>query len=145
MARAYIRNVNNRGKLLLKLLKAEGRIDDYSYVGNATFEFEFHGKITIDFEDYMRVAPSYLKRSRTHIEFLQKQFKDYIVLPIINSLRGGELVEFSDTRVTLRDTSRERKITFRVTEEEYERLKQKAAENGITVSELIRSIIEKNM
>lgn len=145
MGRAHIVNVSGRGEALLKLLKTKGRIDGYRYVGSAKFEFEFHGKTVISFDDYLAVAPGYLRDSKADIEFLEREFRDDILLPIINSLRGGEVEEFSSTRIVLRDTSRERRICFRVTEEEYMRLKRKAAERGVTVSELIRSFIAKEI
>ena len=145
MGRTQIINVSGRGEALLKLLKTKGRIDNYRYIGNTRFEFEFHGETVISLDDYLAVAPGYLRDSKSDIEYLKREFRDNILLPIINSLRGGEVKEFSSTRIVLRDTSRERRICFRVTEEEYEKLKQKAAEKGVTVSELIRSAVTKEI
>jgi len=139
MARACIINVNDRGKMMLEKLMAEGRIKNYKFAGNAMWCFEFDGVLEISIDDYLFTYKDTMLEKKIILNTAYEQFKKYIVLAIARTLRGGALEDMSDTYIIIRSTEKTETICFRVTPTEKKMLEEAAREQGKTISDYIRS------
>lgn len=122
----------------MEKLKAEGRIRWYKNVsGTIKWCFEFGGTLRIDFNDYLAIAPSYMKQD-TYIEILLQEFIDDVILPIINSITGGEVTSVSNTAIELTEKSKTATVCARIPIAVREALEKEAKEKGVTLSDIVR-------
>ena len=144
MGRACVTNVNNRGHLLVEYLKSMGKIQGYEWGSDARICFEFKGEIEITFQDYLEILPnvSVVRVSKGREKIERESFNKWILLEIIKTIQGGEVVEFTPgEKIRLKDTEKTEIVCLRVSEEEKEKLEREARELGVSVSELVRSKI----
>ncbi|BBC20941.1 putative RHH DNA-binding protein [Aeropyrum globular virus 1] len=139
VARACVVNVNNWMPAFLEKLRTDGRIKKWEWAGGSTICFEFDGHIQIDVTDMHDAVPDYVLRNNANYETLKAIFKQYVVLSIINTLRGGVVHGFTDTWIELESTEKTEVVCFRVTRQEKERLEKEAEERGVSLSDYIRS------
>jgi len=136
---ACVVNVNDRGRVMLERLAAEGKIARYWRVeGSARWCFELAGELSIGFEDYAASAPEAMLRKRTVVDALRGEFKVRVVGEVLRTVSGARVVEVTDYHVVLEQTERTEVICVRVTPAEKERLRKEASERGLSLSEYLR-------
>ena len=144
MGRGCIVNVNNRGISLVEYLKSMGKIQGYEWGSDARICFEFKGEIEISFNDYLEILPnvSIIRVSKGREKIERESFNRWILLEIIKSIQGGEVVEYTPgEKIRLKDTEKTEIVCVRLSQEEKEKLERESRELGVSLSELIRSKI----
>ncbi len=143
MARACVENVNNWMPAFLEKLRTDGKILRWEWAGGPLICFEFDGHIEIDITDMHDAVPDYILNSQTGYESLRRIFKRHVVLKIVNTLQGGVVHGFDDTFIELESTERSKLVCFRVTEREKKALEERAAKEGVSLSDYIRKQVFK--
>jgi len=139
MAKACIVNINRWGEALLAKLKTEGRIEDYWQVeGTPTWCFNFNKELEIDLADWLEVTPDYAHNTDGKLSIIVDQFKRYIVLSILRTVKGAEVMAFSPTHLVLVPAEKEARVCIRLTPEQKQQLEQQAQKEGLSLSEYIR-------
>lgn len=134
MARACIDNTGGHGIALAERLKSKNRIDRLELVRDDLVCVEFTDAMTITLEDYLSVNPS------GSPGLLEKRFRQEVQLPMVKTLRGGELVEFvPGKRITVKNSEKTETVCVRLTREEKKRLEEEASKLGVSVSDYIRA------
>ncbi|MEM1533256.1 MAG: hypothetical protein QXE63_05610 [Zestosphaera sp.] len=142
MGRACITNVNDRGFAFLEFLKSMGKVLGYEFGKDAKLCFEFTGELEVSFSNYLEIHPhkTNILRHKAREDMERNSFNKWILIEIIKSLKGGEVVEYiPGDKVRIRDTEKTEIVCIRVSKEEKEKLEKEANELGKTLSELIRS------
>lgn len=146
--KAYILNINDRGKLLLEYLKSKGCIESITFEGTKIW-FEFKGEVTITFNDYLEVHPRKTKVERfkgTMIEKLEKEtFNRYVQIPIIKSIQGDVVNYIPGEEIRIKDAEKTEFLSIRVTREEKEQLEKMAQELGTSISDIIRTLLNEKI
>jgi len=139
LARACLVNVDDRGRLMLERLAAEGRVVRFWQVeGSARWCFEFSGELSIGFEDYIAGVPEAVLQKKTVMDALRGEFRRFVVNEILRTVSGARVVEVTDYHITLEETERTEVICVRVTPAEKDRLRREASERGLSLSEYLR-------
>lgn len=135
VGRTCMLNVNNLARKYAEILLAEGKITTFEHV-DVNICVEFDRELVIDYNDFKRV----LKVSSESVHELWKDlFFKQIILRAIETRENAIVKEVTKTRLVLESTEKTETICIRVTPLEKEALEREAKQQGITVSELIRS------
>ncbi len=135
MAIACIKNWNGYGLGLAKRLIATNRIEKYWSVDKKDVCFEFRDRLTISLDDLYKVLPP---NNLVPAEAVEEVFKSMVVSRAIETLKGGEIIDYSSRRVVLQDTTKNETICIRLSIAEKEELIKKATELNTTISEYVR-------
>jgi len=137
--RACIVNVSDRGRVMLERLAAEGRIARYWRVeGSARWCFELAGELSVGFEGYAASVPEAMLQKKTVVDALRDEFRRFVVNEVLRTLSGARVTDVTDYHVVLEETERTEIVCVRVTPAEKERLKKKAGERGLSLSDYLR-------
>jgi len=136
---ACIVNASDRGRVMLGRLTAEGRVKRYWQVeGSARWCFELAGELSTGFEGYAASVPEAVLQKRTVMDALRDEFRRHVVNEVLRTVSGARVVEVTDYHVVLEETERTEIVCVRLTPAEKERLKKKAGERGLSLSDYLR-------